>query len=672
MKHVFNWKKTLAALCVLALLVSVLPASVLAEEMVEIPESDYIYVNEDSRIVTAQEEMSLLRLTVETAGKFHVLASGVDIKLVLFDETAGTVRDTYASENGLMDVPFYAAPGMYLLGIIGSGEVAIRVTDETETEKIYSSEVVAETPAEKAADETTEETTEEVPAVEPAAEPVVEEPAFDPSVPIAYKGVIGETVSVLAILQEAGASVEAVTYVSGNVDGLMVSSADSVNLGNWLLTPCGYFDSVTLIVKTVEDIDYTLVVSCPAPVEEVEPAEAPAEVADEQPADTTTEVVDEQPAETTAEVVDEQPADTTAEVADEQPADTTAEVADEQSAENTEDAPEVVDQPAEPEKEEKGFLAGFVDWLTGNSSKKTTEEEAEPAEDDEEADEPVDETTADESADEASDEAEDIKEVEETEEPAEAPAEESEEEPSEEPETEEPADVTEPSEEALSEVSIDAETPISYQITNNEQITLLPILTEAGVPVNTITSVTGEVDGKVILADQGNGDWVITPYAYFDSLELTVTATDYLAEDSAEAETVYTVILTNPDPDAAPAQEAEPAEEVEEEAAEEEVTEATEEEKETEESSDESLLTTNYSLPIDSVTIDVERQEDNAVRLFAEDIGEEDAEAYAYQWQYSLDGEEWFDVEGATEKDYNFKLDETNGSYYWRLVVSYT
>ena len=335
MKHVFNWKKTLAALCVLALLVSVLPASVLAEEMVEIPESDYIYVNEDSRLVTAQEEMSLLRLTVETAGKFHVLASGVDIKLVLFDETAGTVRDTYASENGLMDVPFYAAPGMYLLGIIGSGEVAIRVTDETETEKIYSSEVVAETPAEKAADETTEETTEEVPAVEPAAEPVVEEPAFDPSVPIAYKGVIGETVSVLAILQEAGASVEAVTYVSGNVDGLMVSSADSVNLGNWLLTPCGYFDSVTLIVKTVEDIDYTLVVSCPAPVEEVEPAEAPAEVADEQPADTPAEVADEQPADTTAEVADEQPADTTTEVVDEQPAETTAVVVDEQPADTT-------------------------------------------------------------------------------------------------------------------------------------------------------------------------------------------------------------------------------------------------------------------------------------------------------------------------------------------------
>ena len=542
MKNVFNWKKTLAALCVLALLVSVLPASVLAEEMVEIPESDYIYVNEDSRIVTAQEEMSLLRLTVETAGKFHVLASGVDIKLVLFDETAGTVRDVYSSENGLMDVPFYAAPGMYLLGIIGSGEVAIRVADEAETEKIYSAEVVAEEPAkEEVTEESAEEAAEETPAEQPAAEPVVEEPAFDPSVPISYKGVIGETVSVLAILQEAGAPVEAVTYVAGNVDGILVSSADSVNLGNWLLTPCGYFDSVTLIVKTVEDVDYTLVVSCPAPVEEVEPAEAPAEIAAEQPADTTVEVVDEQPADTSAEVTDVPPAETVADEQVEEPEDEVPEDEVKPETEETAEEPETQEpeneQPEEAseeesEKEEKGFLAGFVDWLTGSSDKDKEEAESdETAEDDEAADESAEVADTDEPAEEASDDKETIEEVEKTEETAEEP---------------------------------------------------------------------------------------------------------------------------------------------EEEAAEEEVTEAIEEEKETEESSDESLLTTNYSLPIDSVTIAVERGEDAEIRLFAEDIGEEDAEAYAYQWQYSLDGEEWFDVEGATEKDYTFKLDETNGSYYWRLVVSYT
>jgi hypothetical protein len=479
MKKKKNWIRLLATLCITAMLVGTLSVSAFAEEMVEIPESDYIYVNEDSRIVTAQEEMLLLRLTVETAGKFHVLASGVDIKLVLFDETAGTVRDVYSSENGLMDVPFYAAPGMYLLGIIGSGEVAIRVADEAETEKIYSSEVVAETPAETLSPDPLTLTPENTP------DPLTltpEKPAFDPSVPISYKGVIGETVSVLAILQEAGASVEAVTYVSGNVDGLMVSSADSVNLGNWLLTPCGYFDSVTLIVKTVEDIDYTLVVSCPAPVEEVEPAEAPAEVVAEQPADTVTDEQVEEPEDKAPEETADEPE--TQEPENEQPEEAPAE---------------------EPEKEEKGFLAGFVDWLTGGSSDKK-EDKAESEEEAEEA--PAEET------DEAA--------AEETEEPGEE------------------------SEEETSEES-DAE-----------------------------------------------------------------------AAEDAEEETVAPV--------------AEPIE----------------------------------------VTIAVERGEDAEIRLFAEDIGEEEAEAYAYQWQYSLDGEEWFDVEGATEKDYIFKLDETNGRYYWRLVVSYT
>ena len=50
MKYAFNWKKALAAICVLALFACMLPASVFAEEAVEIPDSDYIYVNGDSKV----------------------------------------------------------------------------------------------------------------------------------------------------------------------------------------------------------------------------------------------------------------------------------------------------------------------------------------------------------------------------------------------------------------------------------------------------------------------------------------------------------------------------------------------------------------------------------------------------------------------------------------------
>ena len=130
MKTKNTLKKALVAICVLALLVSVMPASVFAEEEIEIPEEDYLYVNGESKVLTAGEEMALLCLVVEEPGNVHVLASGVDITMVLFDETAGEVRGVYTSEHGLMDVPFFAAPGMFILGITGNGEVEILAADE--------------------------------------------------------------------------------------------------------------------------------------------------------------------------------------------------------------------------------------------------------------------------------------------------------------------------------------------------------------------------------------------------------------------------------------------------------------------------------------------------------------------------------------------------------------
>ena len=77
--------------------------------------------------------------------------------------------------------------------------------------------------------------------------------------------------------------------------------------------------------------------------------------------------------------------------------------------------------------------------------------------------------------------------------------------------------------------------------------------------------------------------------------------------------------------------------------------------------------TVEASAPVTEITIAVERGEGDTVRLFAEeDLGE----AYLYQWQYSLNGEDWLDIDGATNSDYIFNLDNTNGSYYWRLIVS--
>ncbi len=485
--------KTLATLCVLALLVSVLPAAAFAEEMIEIPESDYLYVNGDSKVLTAGEEMALLRLVVENPGKVHVLSSGVDITLVVLDETSGEVMGPYMSQNGLMDVPLFAAPGMFLLGVTGNGEVEILAADEERTNESYAG---GEAPAEPAV------AADGQPADDVAAEPAVEEPAFDASVPVAYQAALSETVSVLAILQAAGAPVEAVTYVSGNVDGRMVSSASSVTLGDWLITPIAYFDSLELTVKTVEDVAYTLVVSCAAPGQEPEPAEAPAEEVAEAPAEEATEAPAEEVAEApeaSAEEVTVQPAEATVEEVAEQPAEATEE--------ETADAPA---EEAEEPKEKKGFLGGFVDWLTGT-----------PDKEEEESDEEAEEAPSDETED------------------AEA--------------TEDPA------EEATA-----------------EEVTVQP----------------AEATVEEAAAEPAEGD------------------DEQPADEAAEA---------------APAME---------------------------------------------VTIAVERKEGSEIRLFTESISEEEAEGCAFQWQYSLDGEEWLDVEGATEKDYTFQLDETNGRYYWRLIVT--
>jgi hypothetical protein len=42
----------------------------------------------------------------------------------------------------------------------------------------------------------------------------------------------------------------------------------------------------------------------------------------------------------------------------------------------------------------------------------------------------------------------------------------------------------------------------------------------------------------------------------------------------------------------------------------------------------------------------------------------------AYQWQYSTDGENWTDIEGATKKTYTYIITEENAIYRYRVYVN--
>ena len=40
-----------------------------------------------------------------------------------------------------------------------------------------------------------------------------------------------------------------------------------------------------------------------------------------------------------------------------------------------------------------------------------------------------------------------------------------------------------------------------------------------------------------------------------------------------------------------------------------------------------------------------------------------------YQWQYSTDGENWSNIEGANDKTYTYIVDKENAKYYYRVQV---
>lgn len=58
------------------------------------------------------------------------------------------------------------------------------------------------------------------------------------------------------------------------------------------------------------------------------------------------------------------------------------------------------------------------------------------------------------------------------------------------------------------------------------------------------------------------------------------------------------------------------------------------------------------------------------ITMTAELVGFENVD-YTLQWQYSVDGKEWFNEPGANGATFTFELNETTVQYYWRVVANY-
>ena len=588
-------KSVLALVCVLALAVGFLPAAASASDM------DTIYVNGDKRVFYAAGELSaILRLPVDVPGRIHILTSGVNIALAVYNEETFELCGVYYTENGLIDVPFDAYPGTYLLGFSGWGEVAVMVADEGTTARLYAdaqAEAAAEAPTEEPAAEAAETPVEE-PAAE-AAETPVEEPAAE--------------------VAEAPAEEPAAEAAEAAVEEPAAEVAE-------------------------------------AAVEE--PAAEPVETPVEEPAAEVAETPAEEPAEAPAEEPVEEPAEAPAEEPVEEPvyydpsvpiryAFTGGAPVSVLSVLNEVGAP--VNMVIEVVKDTDGWFSSYGtsdgDWLftpfayfdridvsvragyfnPADGSVKDAVYTMILSYPDPAAAAPV------ETADVAEAPVEEPAEVP-AEEPAEAPVEEPVEAPAEEPveePVEEPAEV--PAEEP---VPYDPSVPIRYAFTGGGTVSVLSILQEAGVRANMVTDLTRDTDGWFFATGSSDGDWLLTPFAYFDSLEVSVKAGYYDTSDGSVTGDSYTLILSYPDPDAKA--EEEPAGDTEE----------------------------------IRVTIAAERREGNEIHLYAENLSEEDTEHYLFQWEYSLDSEEWFAVDGADSREYTFRLDDTNGRYYWRLIVT--
>ena len=736
-----------------------------------IPESDYLYVDGDNRIRTVEGEQTLLfRLFVGEPQRVHILTSGVNVTLVIYNEAADAVVGAFTSVDGLLDAPFDAAPGSYLLGLSGWGEVAILAASEAKTAQIYAQNTAPDTTDETAESADAAETVDEADSTdeagntdEAATEESTEEPAETPA---------GETT-------DAELAENELTPTEPSEEALPVDSSESESNisepspGGEGGSPTGLTDDERPQAPYMRATEHSEALSesevTPAATDEVTPAAAEA---------SSTEFATEESSPTDESV----------------------------PSEPTEESSNPESPAPEEDKKEKGFLSGFVSWLTGSSSSQPQTDASQPdeqpvaatpadasADADEEATpadtaQPVDEAgstdeplntndTTESDTTEPSEEALPVDSSEETfsteltderpatevnpntaDQPAETPAEEpTEAEPAEsKPIPTEPSpggegvspsgltdevtpvtgESTEQSEalgesevtpaaaddispvtdesteqsEALSEMEV---LPITASIPMNQTVSLLSILTDAGAPVNVITAMSGATEGRLVAVSQ-NGDWLLTPYAYYDSLTLTVTATDYLAADSAASAVTLTVILTNPNPAASTeefnavsvTEEAgiedltdEPAETPADAPREAELTESeitptepspggeggsptglTDDElpqepymratEQNEALSESEVTPAEADEVLPGAYVSVDRVGVNEICLRADTSVSENPDVFNYQWQYSLDGETWMDIPGATDSTFSFTLDETTSTYFWRLLTT--
>lgn len=57
------------------------------------------------------------------------------------------------------------------------------------------------------------------------------------------------------------------------------------------------------------------------------------------------------------------------------------------------------------------------------------------------------------------------------------------------------------------------------------------------------------------------------------------------------------------------------------------------------------------------------------INMFVEVLGYEDV-IYTLNWQYSVDGSSWQNIDGATGTTYSFQITEENGNYSYRVIIN--
>lgn len=597
-----------------------------------IPESDYLYVNGDSRVFGVEGDLTaIFRLTVTQAEKIHILTSGVEITLVVYDETKDEVQGVYSSVSGLLDVPLDASEGTYLLGFSGRGEVEVVVANEEGTARIYNGDEPADgmkDPEEETTEpeeDTTEETTQE------KTEETIEETTEENQESLPDTPENEEAPKTEEVTENGDAAETEELSEKTETEGNEKTAEDSSNAPAEEPQTPDADDKDASEPASDDGVEQPEEVSA----EKSEPEEAPA--ADSVP-------VEDLPADSSPEQVS--PVDDTPEQApptDEPPEElppvneapeegaSADSIVEQAPSDEKPDLPQVFTvEPPVKEKEDRPQVFTVEPPVktatTGQPAEAASESIPETVEENipEAGTETIPEATPEIVGEPGTDA--DPETIPETDaEPI--------------PETVEktvsemiPESDPEMAAETIADnahESVDLSVPIEHTAPLNETFSLLSVLTEAGVPANAVIGLRGDMEGRLFGVNQ-NADWLLTPYSAYERIELYVsTAVD------GHAAADYTVVLVNPD------------------------------------ASEELPL----SLPEESaptmrdVRITMEQRDGYGI-LTADTSAWENPEALSWQWQYSLDGETWLDLEEADTPEYTYPLNETSGRCYWRLLVS--